>query len=898
MKKSKRLLSILLMLTMLVSMFTVMASAADPCSHENKEFYAAKDATCKTKGNIQYYLCKGCGKKFLNEAMTDEVPFGAVTISCNPSNHENWQQFEEKEPTCKKDGNKAYSHCSACDKYYDAAGNETTREAVTLKANDKAHNLVKVNGKDATCAHEGCWEHQQCSECGKLFDKMGDSFPGTFVIKKDPTNHEDLQPVAAKAATCTNDGNEAYSYCSACGKYYDADDKETTLDAVTMKATGHTMKPHPAIPADCTKNGIKEYWQCEKCGNKYSDEQGSKEITNVVDPQRPHDMEKIPAKAATTEAPGNIEYYKCKTCRKCFKDGQGITSIEEKDTVIPQLKEEKYTLTIAVEKVNGAVPGEVQYAGKPYEMLEGLQKGETRELTAVAKPGYQFKEWSIEDATISDATKATTTVTMGDKDATITAEFVKKTAPVDTFKLTVEQVGDHGTFKIRKKLDNGKWGNWWTAADDGYTSTEISNLKKGTSYQIKAVPGTNYEASWKVNNKTATVDNDIYTATINKNDISVEITFTKIDSKNLKLSVDLDERHGKLKYYDDDEEKWVTYDDEYWTLSKGDKVEFKAVPDSGYKAVWQLGSGSKTSATYYDVTYRDMDGKNRTLHVDFVKKSSSDVDDYPTLTFDITGGKHGTVYRGTREYKHGDVISIKKNDKMTFKAKADKGYVAVWTYKGDTYVGDEYTVKMGANDAKLYVEFMDKDDIRLTELPFRDVSKRDWYYDDVVYVYRKGYMDGMSSTRFGGELNTTRGQIVTILWRLTGEPRATKRNPFSDVSSSQYYYDAISWAYDAGVVDGFDAYTFKPDQNVTREQLAAILYRYAKYMNLSTSGSAYLAKYRDADKIANWAYDAMAWANYRGLINGTSATRIDPKGYATRAQIAAILHRFAVEYGA
>ena len=308
MKKSKRLLSILLMLTMLVSMFTVMASAADPCSHENKEFYAAKDATCKTKGNIQYYLCKDCGKKFLNEAMTDEVPFGAVTISCNPSNHENWQQFEEKEPTCKKDGNKAYSHCSACDKYYDAAGNETTREAVTLKANDKAHNLVKVNGKDATCAHEGCWEHQQCSECGKLFDKMGDSFPGTFVIKKDPTNHEDLQPVAAKAATCTNDGNEAYSYCSACGKYYDADGKETTLDAVTMKATGHTMKPHPAIPADCTKNGIKEYWQCEKCGNKYSDEQGSKEITNVVDPQRPHDMEKIPAKAATTEAPGNIEY--------------------------------------------------------------------------------------------------------------------------------------------------------------------------------------------------------------------------------------------------------------------------------------------------------------------------------------------------------------------------------------------------------------------------------------------------------------------------------------------------------------------------------------------------------------------------------------------------------------
>lgn len=897
MKKSKRLLSILLMLTMLVSMFTVMASAADPCSHENKEFYAAKDATCKTKGNIQYYLCKDCGKKFLNEAMTDEVPFGAVTISCNPSNHENWQQFEEKEPTCKKDGNKAYSHCSACDKYYDAAGNETTREAVTLKANDKAHNLVKVNGKDATCAHEGCWEHQQCSECGKLFDKMGDSFPGTFVIKKDPTNHEDLQPVAAKAATCTNDGNEAYSYCSACGKYYDADGKQTTLDAVTMKATGHTMKPHPAIPADCTKNGIKEYWQCEKCGNKYSDEQGSKEITNVVDPQRPHDMEKIPAKAATTEAPGNIEYYKCKTCRKCFKDGQGITSIEEKDTVIPQLKEEKYTLTIAVEKVNGAVPGEVQYAGKPYEMLEGLQKGETRELTAVAKSGYQFKEWKINDASVSDSKKATTTVTMDDTDATITAVF-EKTATPARYKLEIDRNNTKGSIEYRTWFGN-KWSRWYTIEKNEYPLA-IQGLQKGDKIQIKAYPDSGCVATWMIDRVIETVKDNTYTVTIDDADVSVYVMFQKKISSDRELDLDISGwKHGEIKYRVNNGTKYTLKSSDYpFTLEEGDKITFYIDADSGYTAKWNLDKESKSYSDEFTVRYKDIDEDGSTLHISFVKKSTIVDNDYPTLTFDITGGKHGTVYRGTREYEDGDVISIKKNDKMTFKAKADKGYVAVWTYKGESYVGDEFTVKMGSKDAKLYVEFMDKDDIRLTELPFRDVSKRDWYYDDVVYVYRKGYMDGMSSTRFGGELNTTRGQIVTILWRLTGEPRATKRNPFTDVSSSQYYYDAISWAYDAGVVDGFDAYTFKPDQNVTREQLAAILYRYAKYMNLSTSGSAYLAKYRDADKIANWAYDAMAWANYRGLINGTSATRIDPKGYATRAQIAAILHRFAVEYGA
>lgn len=795
MKKSKRLLSILLMLTMLVSMFTVMASAADPCSHENKEFYAAKDATCKTKGNIQYYLCKDCGKKFLNEAMTDEVPFGAVTISCDPSNHENWQQFEEKEPTCKKDGNKAYSHCSACDKYYDAAGNETT------------------------------------------------------------------------------------------------------LDAVTMKATGHTMKPHPAIPADCTKNGIKEYWQCEKCGNKYSDAQGTNEITNVLDPKRPHALKEIPAKEATTEAAGNIKYYKCENCKACFKDAQGITLIDEKDTVIPQLKEEKHALTIVVSKVDGVVPGEVQYAGAACVKLEGLENGDTRELTAVAKPGYQFKEWSIEDATISDATKATTTVTMGDKDATITAEFEKTTTPAK-YKLEIDRNNTKGSIKYRAWLGN-RWSSWSTIEEDNYPLA-IQGLQKGDKIQIKALPNSGYVATWMIDRVFESVKDNTYTVTIDDADVSVYVMFQKKISSDRELDLDISGwKHGEIKYRVNNGTKYTLKSSDYpFTLEEGDKITFYIDADSDYTAKWNLDKESKSYSDEFTVRYKDIDEDGSTLHISFVKKSTIVDNDYPTLTFDITGGKHGTVYRGTREYEDGDVISIKKNDKMTFKAKADKGYVAVWTYKGDTYVGDEYTVKMGSKDAKLYVEFMDKDDIRLTELPFRDVSKRDWYYDDVVYVYRKGYMDGMSSTRFGGELNTTRGQIVTILWRLTGEPRATKRNPFTDVSSSQYYYDAISWAYDAGVVDGFDARTFKPDQNVTREQLAAILYRYAKYMNLSTSGSAYLAKYKDADKIANWAYDAMAWANYRGLINGTSATRIDPKGYATRAQIAAILHRFAVEYGA
>lgn len=519
-----------------------------------------------------------------------------------------------------------------------------------------------------------------------------------------------------------------------------------------------------------------------------------------------------------------------------------------------------------------------------------LAKGETATLTAEANDGYTFKEWQVNGGAMVEKPKsATTTITMGDTDATVKAVFEQT-----TYTMTVKK-GSNGTLEYRINRNN-TFGNWIPV---NTTTTKIQNLLKGDMVEFQTTPKKGYKTVWKVDDYQSPTHKDNVEVAVT-GDRTVEISFQKkTTGDDLTLKLDISGwSHGDVyAKKNSGTSKKVTKNNLEYTLSEDDKVKFTAYPDSGFKAVWQLEDGKKYTGDTFTVDYEDMDDDDCVLYLSFVRKSSTVEDDYPTLTFDITG-KHGTVYRGTREYEDGDVISIKKNDKMTFKAKTDKGYVAVWTYKGDTYVGDEYTVKMGANDAKLYVEFMDKDDIRLTELPFRDVSKRDWYYDDVVYVYRKGYMDGMSSTRFGGELNTTRGQIVTILWRLTGEPRATKRNPFTDVSSSQYYYDAISWAYDAGVVDGFDARTFKPDQNVTREQLAAILYRYAKYMNLSTSGSAYLAKYRDADKIANWAYDAMAWANYRGLINGTSATRIDPKGYATRAQIAAILHRFAVEYGA
>lgn len=851
------------MLTMLLSMFTVMASADEPedsCMHVDEElnttftiFHAAATATCYQEGHVAYYECKMCHAEAIYDESSGKfiVQTNGVTKAKDPTNH----------------GGK----------------------------------LPKTPAQEPTCGASGNYEYYYCSGCNKYFTDEDGKTPFNGDVVRPATGKHTLEPVAAKDPTCTKDGYDAYWKCSVCGqKFSDAEGKNKISAPTEIKASGHKGYWMSGQEASCTKDGRKVVWHCDKCGKNFTDETAKTEVTDaeLVIKATGHTLTKTDYKAATRTEEGNITYWHCSVCDKYFADEACTNEISKAQTVIPQLKEEKHTLTIAVEKVNGAVPGEVQYAGKPYEMLEGLQNGETRELTAVAKPGYQFKKWKIDGASASDLNTATTTVTMGDKNATITAVFEKKAASSEDYTLNIDRNNTKGSISFRTKTGN-RWSSWTTIKAKDYPYA-IKDLKTGTKVQIQATPDSGCVATWMIDRVFETVKDNTYTVTIDDADVSVYVMFQKKISSDRELDLDISGwKHGEIKYRVNNGTKYTLKSSDYpFTLEEGDKITFYIDADSGYTAKWNLDKESKSYSDEFTIRYKDIDEDGSTLHISFVKKGSSDVDDYPTLTFDITGGKHGTVYRGTREYEDGDVISIKKNDKMTFKAKADKGYVAVWTYKGDTYVGDEYTVKMGANDAKLYVEFMDKDDIRLTELPFRDVSKRDWYYDDVVYVYRKGYMDGMSSTRFGGELNTTRGQIVTILWRLTGEPRATRSNPFNDVSSRQYYYDAISWAYDAGVVDGFDARTFKPDQNVTREQLAAILYRYAKYMNLSTSGSAYLAKYKDADKIANWAYDAMAWANYRGLINGTSATRIDPKGYATRAQIAAILHRFAVEFGA
>lgn len=176
--------------------------------------------------------------------------------------------------------------------------------------------------------------------------------------------------------------------------------------------------------------------------------------------------------------------------------------------------------------------------------------------------------------------------------------------------------------------------------------------------------------------------------------------------------------------------------------------------------------------------------------------------------------------------------------------------------------------------------------------PFVDVTEDKWYYDAVAYVYQQGIMVGMSETTFEPNTTVNRAQVVQMLYNLEGQPQVSGDSGFSDIRDDQWYAKAVAWASANDVVAGYEDGTFRPTRAVTREEFAQILYNYAKFKGYGLSASADLGKFPDSGQVSSWAETALGWANGNGLINGHDDGRLDPKGSTIRAQAASILMNF------
>ena len=225
-----------------------------------------------------------------------------------------------------------------------------------------------------------------------------------------------------------------------------------------------------------------------------------------------------------------------------------------------------------------------------------------------------------------------------------------------------------------------------------------------------------------------------------------------------------------------------------------------------------------------------------------------------------------------------------KLDKLTVTDGSGKSVSTV--KKSDTV----YTFTMPASAVKVGVSY-----VKATETPsetrFNDVSANDWFASAVDYVTGKGMMNGTAANTFSPKANTTRGMVVTVLYRLENQP-STSAASFTDVASGAYYANAVAWANANGIVSGYGSGKFGPNDKVTREQLAAILYRYAQYKKYDVSGAKSLDGYTDAQSVSSYAVPALQWANAVGVVTGKSGNKLDPKGNATRAEVAAMLMRF------
>ncbi len=325
---------------------------------------------------------------------------------------------------------------------------------------------------------------------------------------------------------------------------------------------------------------------------------------------------------------------------------------------------------------------------------------------------------------------------------------------------------------------------------------------------------------------------------------------------------------------------------------EGTKEEITFTPNSGYVVskvmVNEVEKTSEVKNNKIEITVTE----EMTVEVTYKRKyTGGGSTSTTTYKITVTEGKNGSITPN-------GVVKVEKGEDQTFKIKAEKGYeiadvlvdgksvgaVAKYTFKN---VKEKHTIEATFKKVEMPEQKPEEKET------FKDVKKNDWYYEAVEYVANKGLMNGTGNDEFTPDANTTRGMIVTILYRLEGSPEVSM-STFTDVANTEYYAKAVAWAEKNGIVNGYGEGKFGPNDVITREQLAAIMYRYSNYKKYNTSvgEDTNILSYNDISELSEYAVSSMQWACGAGLVNGIGDGKLAPKGNATRAQLATILMRY------
>ena len=326
-----------------------------------------------------------------------------------------------------------------------------------------------------------------------------------------------------------------------------------------------------------------------------------------------------------------------------------------------------------------------------------------------------------------------------------------------------------------------------------------------------------------------------------------------------------------------------------YTVTEGTKLTLPTPSRSGYTFEGWYDGSSRVSSPYKVM-------KDVTLTAEWDYNGSSSSSGSIRYTVSVEDTDNGSVEVSPTRASKGSTVTVT--------VKPDEGYeldeLTVTDKNGDsvklTDKGDgKYTFKMPASKVTVEAVFTAA---KVEGLPFTDVTSGDWFYDAVAYVYDKGMMEGTTDTTFAPTMNLTRSMIAQVLYNLEERPEAPGAAGFPDVAAGAWYADAVNWAAARGIVKGYDTGAFGPEDSVTREQLAAILYRYAQAKGYDTTqGGMAVREFSDSASISDWAQEAMAWAVNAQVLSGKGNGVLDPQGTATRAEVAQMLMNFGEHVG-
>ena len=469
-------------------------------------------------------------------------------------------------------------------------------------------------------------------------------------------------------------------------------------------------------------------------------------------------------------------------------------------------------------------------------------------LTATPDKGYHLKEWQVESP--AGLVITNNKFTMPDTNVAIKAIFEEDAPPAPT------------EFTITVKTDG-----------NGTASASHAKAVVGTEIRLTATPNKGYHfKEWQVISGGVTIKDDKFT--MPDGNVEVKAIFEK------------DAPPAPPEFI-------VTFDGNGGTPSVGSMTTTN-------QKLTSLPSASRSGSYSFDGWYTDKSGGTK-ITTDTVFSANTTV--YAHWTYIGGGGGYNppvTYYTLRFETGGGsDIPSVRE----AYNAYIDLSqYVPTW--RGHTFI-DWYSERSLTNkvsgvyltkDMTVYAGWRVDENPNTGANPFTDVSEKDWFYGDVMFVYENGLMLGTSKTLFSPHGTATRGMMATILWRMEGSPVPKGKNSFTDVEAGKWYADAITWTAENSIFAGYGKDKFGPDDPITREQLAAIFYRYADYKGYDLTVKGNLDKFKDADKITDYAETAMQWAVGSGLVKGKSGNLLDPQGTATRAEIAAMLHRFIEKY--